>query len=491
MPPSSSQKKLRIAFVHPDLGIGGAERLVVDAALGLQNLGHHVEVFTSHHDPAHCFDETRDGTLKVHAIHPPLPRAIAGKLHILLAHLAQLHLTTYLLRGEFDVFFVDQLSTCVPLLRAIGRTPVVFYCHFPDKLLAHGAFVDGPAGTAQMRKKGSALKRAYRVPMDWLEERTTSAADVVLANSRFTARVFKAYFPSIRTEPAVVYPGVNLATYEPLSSKALEDPDVLDVLSDQPTFLSINRFESKKNVALALAAFAALRARLPSATSSSRLVLAGGYDPRVGENIRTLSALTAQTTELSLSYTITKPASSPVELPSSPTPKNGKQPDVLFLLNFSTAQRAALLNASSTVALLYTPTNEHFGIGPVEGMACGLPVIATDTGGPTESILSSPASERTGWLRAPEEEKWAEAMAECIGMSTEERTGMAVRGRRRAKELFGMDAMAISLESALRDAAARGPLDRQWGLLAWLLVPLMALMGIMYEVFQFYLLTYL
>ncbi|VDB84543.1 unnamed protein product [Peniophora sp. CBMAI 1063] len=491
MPSSSSQKKLRIAFVHPDLGIGGAERLVVDAALGLQNLGHHVEIFTSHHDPAHCFDETRDGTLKVHAIHPPLPRAIAGKLHILLAHLAQLHLTTYLLRGNFDVFFVDQLSTCVPFLRSIGRTPVVFYCHFPDKLLAHGAFVDGPAGTAQMRKKGNLLKRAYRVPMDWLEEITTSAADVILANSRFTARVFKAYFPSIKTEPTVVYPGVNLATYAPLSAVAMQDADVQDVQSERPTFLSINRFESKKNVALALAAFAVLRARRPSDTSDYRLVLAGGYDPRVGENIRTLAALTSQATTLSLSYIITKPTSSPVELPSFPAPEGGKQPDVVFLLNFSTAQRAALLNASSTVALLYTPTNEHFGIGPVEGMACGLPVIATNTGGPTESVVASPTSERTGWLRAAEPGEWAEALEECVDLSVEERAGFAKRGRARAKELFGMDAMAVSLETAVQDAAARGPLERSWELFAWMLVPFVALMGIMYEVFQFYLLTYL
>ena len=76
-----SDRKLRIAFIHPDLGIGtytflqlvlyenslnqiskgGAERLIVDAALGLQKLGHSVDIYTSHHDPKHCFDETRDG----------------------------------------------------------------------------------------------------------------------------------------------------------------------------------------------------------------------------------------------------------------------------------------------------------------------------------------------------------------------------------------------------------------------------------------------
>ena len=41
---------------------GGAERLVVDAALGLQARGHSVDIYTSHHDSDHSFDETNDGT---------------------------------------------------------------------------------------------------------------------------------------------------------------------------------------------------------------------------------------------------------------------------------------------------------------------------------------------------------------------------------------------------------------------------------------------
>lgn len=51
----------KIVFVHPDLGIGGAERLVIDAAVGLQSLGHSVTILTSHCDPSHCFEEARDG----------------------------------------------------------------------------------------------------------------------------------------------------------------------------------------------------------------------------------------------------------------------------------------------------------------------------------------------------------------------------------------------------------------------------------------------
>jgi len=56
-----TEKRKTIVFFHPDLGIGGAERLVVDAAVGLQNRGHRVVIFTSHCDSKHCFDEARDG----------------------------------------------------------------------------------------------------------------------------------------------------------------------------------------------------------------------------------------------------------------------------------------------------------------------------------------------------------------------------------------------------------------------------------------------
>lgn len=38
-----------------------------------------------------------------------------------------------------NVYFVDELSTCVPS-DFCGHTRVVFYCPFPDKLLANEAF---------------------------------------------------------------------------------------------------------------------------------------------------------------------------------------------------------------------------------------------------------------------------------------------------------------------------------------------------------------
>lgn len=130
----------------------------------------------------------------MHNVEPPFPRAIKGKFHILLAHLRQLHLTSRLvlssppssstpsskssptnpkdnsLAKQHDVYFVDQLSTCVPLLRLFAGRRVVFYCHFPDKLLANGEFSED---VGKMRMRGGWLKRVYRMPMDWVEEVTT------------------------------------------------------------------------------------------------------------------------------------------------------------------------------------------------------------------------------------------------------------------------------------------------------------------------------
>ena len=40
-----------------------------------------------------------------------------------------------------------------------------------------------------------------------------------------------------------------------------------------------------------------------------------------------------------------------------------------------------------SIALLYTPDREHFGIVPCEAMAMGCPVLAVATGGPLETVV--------------------------------------------------------------------------------------------------------
>jgi alpha-1,3/alpha-1,6-mannosyltransferase len=56
--------------------------------------------------------------------------------------------------------------------------------------------------------------------------------------------------------------------------------------------------------------------------------------------------------------------------------------------------------------LLYTPTEEHFGIVPCEAMIQGVPVIAISNGGPLETV----EHEKTGFLLKNDKNQWYEKM---------------------------------------------------------------------------------
>lgn len=183
----------------------------------------------------------------------------------------------------------------------------------------------------------------------------------------------------------------------------------------------------------------------------------------------------------SLTFDIIAPKSSSISIPPFNTMK--LSPTVLFLLNFTTSQRSALLTSPTTLALLYTPSNEHFGIGPIEAMVCGVPVLACNSGGPTESVIDKATEERTGWLREPDPIIWSEALQEIISLSPSERTILSARAQKRAKDHFGMDAMAHGLESALEEAVKMGEVEWMYrfgflGLCAWLGLPV--LLGILW-----------
>ena len=114
---------MRVAFVHPDLGIGGSERLIVDAALALQKRGHNVHIFTSHHDPQHAFCETNT-LLDVTCRGEFIPRHFFGYFHLLLAGLRSLWLSLWIYfccSSDFDVIICDQISFCIPILKKCSQ----------------------------------------------------------------------------------------------------------------------------------------------------------------------------------------------------------------------------------------------------------------------------------------------------------------------------------------------------------------------------------
>lgn len=364
-----------------------------------------------------------------------VPPSLLGRFSILCAILRQLHLIIHisLLSSELKslgsntYFFVDQLSAGLPLLKLLSSLsskrrvpPIFFYCHFPDLLLVQG------------RKKW--WKRIYRLPFDALEQWSMGFADAIAVNSGFTKGVVSRTWPSLakKKDLKIVYPCIDVKA----ASKTDGGTDGGGEIGPLPwketgVILSINRFERKKDVALAIRAFALLP---KSKRKAAKLIIAGGYDHRVNENVSYHNELVALADSLNLKNATAKTVVSALN--------TAPDVEVLFLLSVPNTLKEMLLKSAKL--LVYTPSNEHFGIVPLEAMLRGVPVLAADNGGPTETVVEGV----TGWLRNPGEvERWSEVMDRVLnGMSDEELRRMGQAGVDRVKENFADVQMGEKLD---------------------------------------------
>jgi alpha-1,3/alpha-1,6-mannosyltransferase len=279
--------------------------------------------------------------------------------------------------GSTDLWILDQVPLPLALLSFLGQK-TIFYCHFPDCLLA---------------RHETLLQKLYRLPIDYIEESSIGLAGQVLVNSRFTEVVFSATFKRLYAKgicPKVVYPTATLLQKVEKNTDRIE---LFKLLKESNSgwksgdrcyrfFLSINRFDSKKNLKLAILAFHVyLNSNRNRGSESDILVLAGGFDPRLSDNINVISDLRGLAIKLSLS-------------------------DKIFLLPSISGEMKHIL-LSNCLCVLYTPENEHFGIVPLEAMQCGKPVIACKSGGPMETVIHG----ATGFLCQSLPEDFANAMS--------------------------------------------------------------------------------
>jgi len=119
--------------------------------------------------------------------------------------------------------------------------------------------------------------------------------------------------------------------------------------------------------------------------------------------------------------------------------------DVLFLLSVPNTLKDMLLRSARL--LVYTPSNEHFGIVPLEAMLAGIPVLAANTGGPLETVVNG----RTGWLCSPEDtESWTGVMNKVLHkLSEKELASMGAAGKERVKREFSDAKMAERLDEII------------------------------------------
>ncbi len=231
-------------------------------------------------------------------------------------------------------------------------------------------------------------------------------------NSAYTKSIFEKHISS-KIPVDILYPTI---------------PDQIIPLSlsnDNETsinFLSINRFERKKDLTLALHSFAYLRKLLNSNSKSIHLYIIGGYDERLRENVEYFNELQQLANELNLNSSL-----------------------ITFIRSFSDEQKREYLSKSHCI--LYTPRFEHFGIVPLEAMQAGRPVIATATGGPLETIING----KTGYLcDEPLIERFGQRMKEFVEnkyLSKE----MGEEGKRHVNEKFSFKPFAKKLNEHINE----------------------------------------
>jgi glycosyltransferase involved in cell wall biosynthesis len=197
-------------------------------------------------------------------------------------------------------------------------------------------------------------------------EESVSLMDSVFTNSKFVKQRIKKY---LNRESIVIYPPCNINAYDYKSSNGY--------------YLSTARFDPLKRVDKIIQAFQLMpdKKLMVCSTGSEEQklkALAQGYD-----NIKFTGALS----DKDLSNTI-----------------------------------------SESIATIYIPLDEDFGMSPVESMAAGKPVISSGHGGPTESVVDG----ETGFYI--QESNIVESLSECVKkMDTNKAESMRYACELRAK----------------------------------------------------------
>ena len=100
-------------------------------------------------------------------------------------------------------------------------------------------------------------------------------ADVILVNSNFTRETFASTFTSLKSkQPAVLHPSINFKGFD-VTVPAKEHENLVPPTA-KVIFLSINRYERKKNLKLALESMDWLKNKVSKTEwSGIHLVVAG------------------------------------------------------------------------------------------------------------------------------------------------------------------------------------------------------------------------
>jgi glycosyltransferase involved in cell wall biosynthesis/uncharacterized membrane protein YbhN (UPF0104 family) len=342
----------RIAVFHCGFTYsGGGERIVIEEVLGLRRRGYEVECYAPTVDQSRCFPDLI-GDVRVRTFLPQLPRWFPFREAVQMAATSLLMpLYAWRFRGVDAIVGCNQPSAWIAWWAArLMDVPYVVYLNQPNRLV-YPRNIDRETGwvaNADYRLLAAIVLRATRF-VAWADRRSVQEADLLLVNGDYIGDIIRRTY---RSEAIDCPAGCHVASSGfplPLDARFSGGLTINGFPIRRPYVLLTNRHYPQKRFDLAIRAMAEVRKQHPRV----QLVIPGPATSHTDS----LKALVA---ELQLTDA------------------------VLFLGAIAEDELQKLYEGAAVY--VYPAPEEDFGMGVIEAMAKGVPVVAWNQAGPTVTV---------------------------------------------------------------------------------------------------------
>ena len=371
----------RIAMFHCGFTYsGGGERLVIEEVLGLRRRGYEVECYAPTVDATRCYPDLI-GEVRVKTFLPQLPRWFPFREAAQMAATSVLMpLYAWRFRGVDAIVGCNQPSAWIAWWAArLMDVPYVVYLNQPNRLV-YPRNIDRQTGwvsNADYRLLAAIVLRATRF-VAWADRRSVQEADQLLVNGDYIGDIIRTTYRRAAIDcPAgchVAATGFPL----PAESRFGGGLTINGYPIRRPYVLLTNRHYPQKRFDLAIRAVMEVRKSQPR----TQLVIPGPPTSHT-DSLKTLVR----------------------EL--------GLEDAVIFLGAITEDELQSLYEGAAVY--VYPAPEEDFGMGVIESMSKGVPVVAWNQAGPTVTVARG-----TGYLAEPlEVDDYAAGIAKLLASRSE------------------------------------------------------------------------
>ncbi|MEA2655592.1 MAG: alpha,3/alpha,6-mannosyltransferase [Chloroflexota bacterium] len=342
----------RIAVFHCGFTYsGGGERIVIEEVLGLRRRGFEVECYAPTVDASRCYPDLI-GEVRVRTFLPQLPRWAPYREALQMAASSLLMpLYAWRLRGIDAIVACNQPSAWIAWWAArLIDVPYVVYLNQPNRLV-YPRSIDRETGwvaNADYRLLAAIVVRATRF-VAWADRRSVQEADQLLVNGDYIGDIIRGIY---RREAVDCPAGCHVAASGfplPRDQRFTGGLTINGYPIRRPYVLLTNRHYPQKRFDLAIRAIKEVRHQHPKV----QLVIPGPATSHTAS----LHALAAEL----------------------------KLDDAVIFLGPITEDELNRLYEGAAV-YVYPAPEEDFGMGVIESMAKGVPVVAWNQAGPTVTV---------------------------------------------------------------------------------------------------------